>query len=373
MKKKYFVLLMLVIIITGLFAQEGPSISLINNTGNNIRTIFFRCSVKNSAGSTSSIEVEINYDPYLKAGETTSTVLPRPVNVVDKYDIELVYTDGKTFKMNNMSVSANARIALGTGSNTNTQEGPPVTLVNNTGSNISTIFLRCSVKNSSGVTSNIQKEINISPYLKAGETTSTNLMRPLSVVDKYDIEVVYTNGKTLNINNLSVSANARISLGSGSGSDSGGSGGSGSGGSGSGSAGLGGNTTCFICMGTGRINCSICFGTGRTMVGMQYQNCFICYGMGSQTCAACSGRGYYIVTPAPAPSPSPVPGPSPSPGPAAYGDCVSCQGRGWNRELFSTAAQREAGYGYCTQCGGTYLGHTHARCGRCDGSGKMKL
>ena len=77
--------------------------------------------------------------------------------------------------------------------------------------------------------------------------------------------------------------------------------------------------------------------------------------------------------PGPGPTPPPPPPPQPPQPTVTTVNCSSCQGRGWTVEYFSSAQLREANYGWCAQCGRTDMGHSHPRCSRCNGTGKVRL
>jgi len=115
MKKDFLFLVLFVIGFTIVSAQNGPPITLVNNTGNNISKIILRCSYREADGRTTTTEKAIEFDPFLH-GQSFTTNLPVPLNKASSYTIELVYGNGQRYKMNNVSVSANAVISLGTGS-----------------------------------------------------------------------------------------------------------------------------------------------------------------------------------------------------------------------------------------------------------------
>lgn len=120
MKKTIIVIGLALLVAVCVFAQDNPSITIVNNTGNNVRTIYLRCSYKNQNGSTSNTEQKIEITPYLSPGNSTTTKLPVPLNTVNIYDIEMVFTDGKSQKANNVTVSANARISFGSSGSSGT-------------------------------------------------------------------------------------------------------------------------------------------------------------------------------------------------------------------------------------------------------------
>jgi hypothetical protein len=119
MKKIIIVIGLVLLAAVGVLAQDNPSITIVNNTGNNVRIIYLRCTYNEGYYYTKK-ETKIEITPYLSPGDSTTTKLPVSLNVTNRYDIEMVFTDGKSQKSNNVTVSANARIAVG--SNGQTQQ-----------------------------------------------------------------------------------------------------------------------------------------------------------------------------------------------------------------------------------------------------------
>jgi hypothetical protein len=188
--------------------------------------------------------------------------------------------------------------------------GPPVTVVNTTGKNIrKVVFQYVKERKEDGnitIRETTKQTTTINPYLGTGQTTAINLPEPVSVLNKYDIEVEYTDGTTSNLSNVSVSANARIGLGGSSSSS--GSSSSGSNGYASGSSSYNQiSQICSVCGGTGRTQCISCFGTGWLRMPMGSQLCFFCNGLGYSTCLGCSGRGTLTITMSPPPPPPVLP------------------------------------------------------------------
>ena len=88
---------------------DGPPITIVNNTGLNVRSVFVSQIASDVWGQNRLAGNEI-----LRNGEEIVLNLPFPLNVVNRYDIMLEATNGETFRQMNVLLSLNSRIVFGT-------------------------------------------------------------------------------------------------------------------------------------------------------------------------------------------------------------------------------------------------------------------
>ena len=84
---------------------NGPSITIVNSTGNTIWYVRLSSTADTSWGSD-----RLNSDQELGSGDSVSLRLPHPLNVVNRYDIMLEDPDGKTFTKMDVLLSENGRV-----------------------------------------------------------------------------------------------------------------------------------------------------------------------------------------------------------------------------------------------------------------------
>ena len=99
----FFVVLLTVV--TAVSAQSGPQITIVNNTGYTVWHVYISSNASGSWGSD-----RLGRDQVLRNGQSLRVNLPHPIDVVNRYDIRLVDSDGDSYTKMNVRVSANSRI-----------------------------------------------------------------------------------------------------------------------------------------------------------------------------------------------------------------------------------------------------------------------
>jgi hypothetical protein len=132
MKKTIMVTGLLLALVWGVFAEEGPTVTFMNNTGKTIKTLVLKYSYSSPDGSSTSGTSRTSWHPTLDTGKTAEDTLPVPLSVVNRYDVELEYIDGTSAKLGKMTIPSNLRMEFGSSSNTaaaaNTARSSAVTL-----------------------------------------------------------------------------------------------------------------------------------------------------------------------------------------------------------------------------------------------------
>jgi hypothetical protein len=118
MKRVFLFLALALVAASWAFAQEGPTVTLVNNTGKTISEITLNYSYNNPNGSTVTASKWISPGSTIAPGGTVTTQLSQPLSVVNRYDVELKNTDGTTTKIGTVTVSSNLRMELGSSSST---------------------------------------------------------------------------------------------------------------------------------------------------------------------------------------------------------------------------------------------------------------
>ena len=90
---------------TSTTTYNGPSITIVNNTGYTVFNVYISQTASESWG-----EDRLGAFQVLANGENISLRLPYPTNVVNRYDIRLKDSDEDTYTKLNVLVSANSRI-----------------------------------------------------------------------------------------------------------------------------------------------------------------------------------------------------------------------------------------------------------------------
>ena len=90
---------------TSTTSYNGPSITIVNNTGFTIYGVYISSNASDSWGSD-----RLASDQVLRDGQSISLRLQYAIDVVNRYDIRLKDSDGDTYTKMNVLVSANKRI-----------------------------------------------------------------------------------------------------------------------------------------------------------------------------------------------------------------------------------------------------------------------
>ena len=107
MKKVVFCLILVLVLLPPLSAQENPSITIVNNTGYTVLFVYFSSVEADTWGPDRLAE-----DQVLLDGQSVTLRLPDPLHVANRYDIMLEDLDGDTYTKMNVTVSANSRIVF---------------------------------------------------------------------------------------------------------------------------------------------------------------------------------------------------------------------------------------------------------------------
>jgi hypothetical protein len=107
MKKIVLGLIFVLLVSTIVFAQQGPQITIVNNTGYTVWYVYVSFTASDSWGN-----CLLRRDQVLRHGESITIRLSQPINVVNRYDIRLVDLDGDTYTKWNHLVTANGRVVF---------------------------------------------------------------------------------------------------------------------------------------------------------------------------------------------------------------------------------------------------------------------
>jgi hypothetical protein len=207
MKKILITLLLLGAVFSFAAAQNRPAITIINNTG----YLVYRVNVSQTA-SNSWGDNRLSSDQTLPNGQSVSIILDYPLDVVNRYDIRLVDSDGDSYVKRDVLIAAKSVITFTisdlSGSTTTTTQNsgnPSITIVNNTGYTIFYVNLSSTASDSWG-----SDRLGSNQTIQNGSSVSIHLDYPLNVVNQYDIRLKDSDGDTYTKWRVSVSANARI-------------------------------------------------------------------------------------------------------------------------------------------------------------------
>ena len=204
MKKFLIILLSLLVISTALFAQENPAITIVNNTGYEVWYVYISQTASPTWG-----DDYLEPTQVLRSGESATFRLPFPINVVNRYDIQLVDLDGDSYTQMNVLVSPNARIEFTFDDfdpeNYVTFDGPPITIVNNTGYEVWFVLISPSSHDHWG-----RDRLASDQVLRNGQSVTVNLPYPINEENEYDIQLIDLDEDSYTKWNVRVSPNARI-------------------------------------------------------------------------------------------------------------------------------------------------------------------
>ena len=135
-----------------------------------------------------------------------------PVSNNNLYDIRLVDLDNDTYTKLNVTIRPNQNIVftfddfdINTANVTTTNDGPPITIVNNTGYLVFFLFISPTTSDTWG-----RDRLASNQTLRNGQSVTVNLPFPLSVTNRYDIMLEDLDGDTYSKFDVTVSANQRI-------------------------------------------------------------------------------------------------------------------------------------------------------------------
>jgi hypothetical protein len=187
--------------------QNLPGVSIVNNTGFTVYYVYISQTASTDWGA------DTLGSDVLSNGNSTNVRLPYALNVVNRYDIKLVDSDGDSYIKWNVPVTANAIITFtfsdyvssGNRTNTNTNTDlPRVTIVNNTGYTVYYIYI------SQTATTDWEEDVLGDDVLMNGESTNIRLSYPLNVANRYDIKLIDKDGDTYTKWNVLIAPNAPV-------------------------------------------------------------------------------------------------------------------------------------------------------------------
>jgi len=128
---------------------------------------------------------------------------------VNRYDIMLEDLDGDTYTKADVLISANARIVFTFDDydyeEEITYDGPPITIVNNTGYTIWEVYISSTASETWG-----SDRLGAEEVISNGGSVSLQLPYLINVVNRYDIMLVDSDGDSYTKADVLVSANAKI-------------------------------------------------------------------------------------------------------------------------------------------------------------------
>ena len=183
-------------------AQNRISVTVVNRTGYTGWYLYVSPASNESWGSD-----RLGTDILASGSSVTIRNVPAISN--NRYDIRLVDSDGDSYTKWNVSISDNSSIVF-TFDDYDTEaaetyDGPPITIVNNTGYTVWYVYISSTESDVWG-----RDRLAAQQTLPSGESVILNLPFPLNVVNHYDIRLVDLDGDSYIKMNELVNANSRI-------------------------------------------------------------------------------------------------------------------------------------------------------------------
>ena len=202
MKKFYVCILFVLCFIAIVPAQQLPTITIVNNTGYTVWYLRVRQSGNDSWGGD-----RLGSAEEMPNGRSITLDLAVPLSTASRYDFQMEDSDGDTYTKMNVQISNNSRIVF-----TNndmearpTFNGPPITIVNNTGYTIWYVRISDSASDTWG-----RDRLGTTETLPNGQSVTLNLPFPITSVNRYDIQLEDSDGDTYSKYNQLVNANSRV-------------------------------------------------------------------------------------------------------------------------------------------------------------------
>jgi len=201
--KKFIILSVLVLSLfsTALYAQNNPTITIVNNTGYDCYFLYVSPVTDDSWGNS------VLGSGNLPNGSSFRYTLPRPLSAADKYDFLMIDLDGDSYTKRNITVTSGATITFTFNdfNYTPTYDGPEITIVNNTGYTVWYVYVSPVSDDSWGI-----DRLDSNQVLANGQSVTIRLPFPLEIVDLYDIMLEDSDGDTYTKSDLLLSAGSRI-------------------------------------------------------------------------------------------------------------------------------------------------------------------
>jgi len=176
----------------------GDKITLVNNTGYGIQWGFIQ-PIDEDYPVPNRLPVNLN------DGQETSLLLPYRISEVSKYTIWVRDLHREKYTKNNVTVSANSRIVFSSSDSDYKNLGPPITIVNNTGKTIKTLYISPTDDKDNWGDNRMYGE-----QLSNGREATRRLPHPINVVNDYDIKLKDTDDKTYTKKSVRVNSNDKI-------------------------------------------------------------------------------------------------------------------------------------------------------------------
>ena len=187
--------------------MQGPMITIVNNTGSAIWSLFISSSASHNWGD------DRLGSGLIQNGESIELQLPFAINVVNRYDIMLTNSSGSTFTKFDVLVSPDERIEF-TAANRDREigwrpnaapRGEMITIVNNTGYPIMGALIRPFSSSAWG-----ENRLEVNQIISNGESVTLPLPLPLDTVNRFDIRLTDTDKDTYTKVKAAISASGRI-------------------------------------------------------------------------------------------------------------------------------------------------------------------
>ena len=183
MKKSVLGLFLVALIFGACAGNQNPSITIVNNTGLAVSEVFISQTASDTWGS------NLMPSRTLANGDSSSFRLPFAIDVVNRYDVRLVDSEGDAYIQWNVLVSPDESLVFSFADfdldNHFSFEGPPITISNDTGYPVYEIYISPSDFGSWGLNRMAQGQI-----LSDGESLTLRLPFGLDKIDIYDIMLV---------------------------------------------------------------------------------------------------------------------------------------------------------------------------------------
>ena len=105
-KKTRLLIVLFTILGLSVFGQEKPRITIVNNTGYTVYYVYI------SQTATDDWEEDVMDEDVLMSGDSVNVRLQYPLNVTNRYDIQLVDEDGDSYTKWDVLITPNARIVF---------------------------------------------------------------------------------------------------------------------------------------------------------------------------------------------------------------------------------------------------------------------
>ena len=185
--------------------QNRTAITVVNSTGYTGWYLYISPNSDENWGPD-----RLGSDVLLSGRSVTLQDIPASAN--NRYDLRLVDSDDDSYTRWNVQILPNQTVEFtfsdidsGSRETLISYNGPPVTIVNNTGYTVYFLYISPATSDSWG-----EDRLASDQVLYSGQTVSVNLPQPLSVTNKYDIMLEDSDGDTYSKYNVTVTANGRI-------------------------------------------------------------------------------------------------------------------------------------------------------------------